>query len=155
MLIESTEIKKILYTLKQESKILLDRHMTDKVKHVIENRISILESLLIWIDKSESKGDIDMADLKLGQVTTWEPRRKEGGIDALIIEATKSEKLRKNYDAIRVDIKTVTWNTFQNRVYSLRSDGTIKENFVPRKDSNGIPHLVYMDPAPVQRSKGK
>lgn len=150
MQIESAELKAILFKLKQEAMILLDRKLPPKVRSSLDNRVGVIDAMLIWISKSEQQGELNMETLKLGELTTWEPKRKEGSIDSLIIEESKA--LKKNRDAIKINVKTINWTTLQNRTYALRKDNKIKENVVPRKDENGIPHLVYLDPPPVKRS---
>lgn len=148
MQIDTKEIKDILIRLKQESTALLEHKMTNKVRSVLDSRIGVIETLLIWLTKSEQKGEV-MDDLKLGELTTWEPTHKETGLDTRIIEQSKS--LKKNYDAIKINTEIVSWNTLQNRTYTLRKEGRIKSNIVPRKDGKGNAFLVYLDPAPTKR----
>lgn len=152
MQVDTKDIKEILIKLKEESFTLLDHKMTNKVRSIIDSRIGIIDTLLIWLSKSEQKGAI-MSDITLGKLTTWEPVKKEGSIDQRIIEESKA--LKKNYDAIQVNVETISWNTLQNRTYTLRKEGKIKNNIVPRKDENGVPHLVYLDPPPSKRSRTK
>lgn len=152
MLLESKLIKEALYKKKQELLILLDRTKQAKVRFRLEDRLSVIDYLFVWINEIE-KGDGDMQDLKLGELTTWEPKPRKDSIDEKIIEDAKN--LKKNYDAIKVTVDTVKWSTFYNRTYALNKEGKIDTHIVPRKDNDGTAHLVYLDDAPSRRHKRK
>lgn len=152
MLLESKLIKEALYKKKQELMFLLDRTNQVKVRFRLEDRLSIIDYLFVWINDIE-KGDATMTDLKLGELTTWEPKPRKDSVDAKIIEDAK--KLKKNYDAIKVTVDTVKWSTLYNRTYALNTEGKIDEHIVPRKDRDGTAHLVYLDDAPSHKRKKK
>lgn len=152
MQIESKELKELLIKHKQESLQMLDRGGKNKVKNIIEARISVIDYILIWLDKL-TKGDTTMAELKLGELTTWQPSPREGGIDEKIINDAKL--LKKNGAAIKVTVETINWTTFANRTYVLRQNNKIDDHIVPRKDKEGNAYLVYLDNPNPKRSKGK
>ncbi len=113
--------------------------------------ISVIESILLWIHKSEQKGGMIMTDLKLGEITRWEPSPRTGGVDEAIINDSKA--LKRNFEAIKVTTVKVPWTTFANRTYVLRGEGKINEHIVPRRDKEGVPHLVYLDEPQARRGK--
>lgn len=152
MQIESSIIKEALYKKKQELQVLLDRSRLPKVKSRLEDRLSIVDYLFMWINDYEKKGGDTMDAPKLGELTKWEPKPKSGTVDASIIEDSK--KLTKNYDAIKVTAKTIKWSTLYNRTYALRTENKIDEHVFPRKDENGVPHLVYIQDYKKRKSRG-
>lgn len=153
MLVDTKDIKEVLYKVKQEAVSYLDRSVKSKVRYAIDARITVIDNLFMWLDKSEKQGVLDMENLKLGELTTWEPHSRKGSIDEKIIEDSKA--LKKNYDAVKVKVGTVNLTTFTNRVYQLRKEKKIADNIVPRKDKEGNPFLVYLDEPNPKRSKGK
>lgn len=148
MLLESSLLKQTLYKKKRELMFLLDKARISKVRFRIEDRLSIIDYLFMWVSEIE-KGETNMAELRLGELTKWEPKPKANGIDEKIINDSKN--LKKNFDAIKVTVETVKWSTFYNRTYALRDEKKIDEHIVPRKDENGIPHLVYLEEASERR----
>jgi len=150
MIIESKDLKAILYKLKQDTKTNLDKSMNKKVQALLDVRISVIEDLLIWINQSESKEVLNVETLKLGELTRWEPTSRRGGVDDMIIEASKS--LKRNYDAIKVSVETVKWTTLSNRTYKLRETEKISSNIVPRKNKDGV-FLVYLDKPNPRRAR--
>lgn len=151
MQIESKDLKAFLIKLKADNVALLDRTKNKQVVSAIDARIAVIVAMLLWLDKSEKEGELKMDDLKLGELVTWEPKQKSG-IDSLIINDAKA--LKKNFQAVKISIKEVNWNTFTNRVYKLREANKIDTHIVPRKDKDGVPHLVYLDnPHPKRGGK--
>jgi hypothetical protein len=151
MLVDTRAIKEGLYIQKQEALALLDRARLGKVRYAIEARLTVLDALFLWLDKCERKGVLEMTDLKLGELTTWEPLAAKDGIDQKIINDAKV--LKKNFDAIKITVESVKWTTVSNRVYKLRDAGQIPRNIVPRRDAKGVIHLVYLDEPGSKRGK--
>jgi hypothetical protein len=153
LLIDSKELRKKLIAIKQESFSLLDKTKNKNVKYALDNRITDMDTLLIWLSQAEQKGETNMESLKLGELTKWEPKPKKDGVDAMIIEAAKS--LKTNFAAVKVNVSTVSWNTVSNRAYKLREKNMIDDHIVPRKDKDGSKYLVYLDNPNPKRGKGK
>lgn len=153
MLIDSKELVKALYTQKQQVLLLLDKAKHNKVRYALEARLTDLDIIFKWLDASEKQGEIDMESLKLGELVKWEPRMAKEGMDAKIIEDSKA--LKKNFDAIKVTVENVNWNTLQNRVYELRRENRLPANIVPRRDENKVPYLVYFDEPIVRKGRSK
>ena len=154
MQIDSKQIKDVLIQQKNDRMALLDRKPPKAVREIIDAQIGAFEKLIMWIDISEKQGEVNMDTLKLGELTKWEPKAKEGSLDQLIINEVKA--LKKNYDAIKVDTKQVTWNTLQARTYTLRGEGLVSQHVVPRLDkATGEAFLVYMENPPKKRGKKK
>lgn len=143
MHIDSDALKYKLIEIKGLLSQQLDRANKNQVRSVLISNIGMVEQFLIWVSIQEKQGEVNMDLLKLGELVRWEPKSRKGSIDSLIIE--ESKKLRKNFDAIKVTVDTVKWNTLSNRTYKLREDNKIPQNIVPRKDENGVAYLVYLD----------
>jgi hypothetical protein len=150
MQIDSKTIKQMLYDLKQQTLLYLDKSMKNKVRERIDERISNIDSFIMWINTAEQKEELTMQDLKLGELTTFQPKAKKSTIDDAIV--ADAQVLKKNYQAIKVNVTTIPWTTFSNRTYQLREEGRISEHVVPRKDKDGVAHLVYLDKVPARRS---
>ncbi len=153
MQIDTKYIKEGLFKIKQDALNHLDKLINNQVRYAIDARVFVVDNMLIWLDKSEKQGVLDMETLKLGELTTWEPQSRKGTIDDHIIQDSKA--LKKNFDAIKVKVGTVNMTTFTNRVYQLRKEKKIADNIVPRKDKEGNPYLVYLDEPNPKRSKSK
>lgn len=153
MLVDTKDIKEVFYKIKHDAVSHIDKVIKNQVRYAIDARIAICDIVLVWIDKSEKQGVLDMEALKLGELTTWTPQSRKGTIDDSIIQDSKA--LKKNFDAIKVKVGTVNMTTFTNRVYQLRKEGKISDNIVPRKDKEGNPYLVYLDEPNPKRSKSK
>lgn len=151
MLIETKQLKDALIAIKDDLNISIDRTSKNKVKDILIANISMLERILIQLNKWEQKGEINMEALKLGELTTWAPKPRSGSIDEVIIEGAK--KLKKNLDALPITVTTVQLTSVQNKVYQLRREGKISDHIVPRKDKEGTPYIVYLEDIPVKRSK--
>lgn len=150
--IDSNELRKKFIEIKQESFGLLDKTRNRQVKSILDARISIMDTMLIWVSKMEQKGEVNMESLKLGEVAKWEPKPKKDGVDQMIIEASKN--LKSNFAAIKVTVSNVSWNTISNRTYKLREKKLIDDHIVPRKDKDGAKWIVYLDNPGPKRSKG-
>ncbi len=150
MQIESIELKRTLIKQKEAILQMLDRSPKNKVKEILDSNISLIESFLIWISNSEKTGEVNMDNLKLGEIVRWEPKQRRGSIDPSIIQDSK--QLKKNFDAIKITSSTVKWTSLVNRVYALRKDGKIPNNIVPRKNEEGQ-FLVYLEEPPKKRAK--
>ena len=151
MQIDSKEIKAMLFELKQKAISHIDKSRTNKVSSHINERIAILDAFLMWINHIEKTEVMDMDDLKLGELVKWEPKAKKSTIDDAVVAA--AQVLKKNYDAIKVTVTTIPWTTFSNRTYQLREEKRISPHIVPRKDKEGVMHLVYLDKIPPRRSR--
>lgn len=134
MLVDTKEIKTILYELKQQAFVQLDRTSNNKVKNAIEARITVLDTLFIWLDQSEKKGEIDMESLQLGlgKVVKLDDIKSasRSKIDPAIIAIAK--KLDPG-DAEPIDPTKIKWPHFANRVYVLKKEGLVPENVKPLK----------------------
>lgn len=151
MNIESQELLNALIQLKEKEYLSLDRAKHNKIKSIIEARIDVLETILMWINQTKKDGIVNMETLKLGEVVKWQPKRRTRGIDELIINDVQS--LQKNFDAIKIKSETVNWTSLLNRTYALRNAGQISDHIVPRRDKDGTKYLVYLDNPPPKRSK--
>lgn len=154
MLLESKVLKDILIQNKQEAFFLLDKTIPPKVRLALDERIRIIDTLLVWVNTSEKEGEIKLDTLKLGELTKWEPAPKQNSVDEKIIADSKN--LKKNFDAIKVTVSTIQWNTLQARTYDLRTKGKLRRNIVPRLvKTTGEMFLVYMDNPPARRGTKK
>jgi hypothetical protein len=151
MQVDTNELRQALIKIKEQIISTLDRAKQNKVKSALLAQVGVIETILIWLSNQEKQEEIKMDTLKLGELVKWEPKKRTGSIDSLIIE--ESKKLKKNFDAIKVTVDKVKWNTLSNRTYKLRETNQIPINIVPRKDENGVPHLVFLDEPAPQRSK--
>lgn len=151
MNIDSNEIRQALLNIKDQMLKALDKAKQNKVRNIITANIGVIEQFLIWLSNTEKTGAINMSELKLGQLTKWEPKPRKGSIDEMIIQDAKA--LKKNFDAIKVTVEDVKWTTFQNRTYQLNKDEKISPHVFPRRDENGAMHLVWFDEIPKRRRK--
>ena len=158
MQIDSKEIKDILIQKKNEFVAVLGRNPPKRATIALDEHVKALEGLIVWIDKSEKQGEVTMDSLKLGEITSWIPAPKEGSVDELIIQdaetLVKTVQKDPKKNAIKINVKEVSWNTISGRAYVLRAEGKISANIVPRQDKRtGDAFLVHMPVAPKKRSK--
>jgi len=152
MQIDTKQIKESLYEIKKQSFVQLDNTTNNKVKTILEVRISVLDALFMWLHKSEQQGELKMETLSLGELVKWEPKPRKNSIDVKIINDAK--RLKNNFDAIKVTVEKVHPLTFINAVYRLAKDGKIDEHIVPRKDKDGNLCMVYLtEMRPKRRQK--
>lgn len=163
MQIESKELKEALIEVKEGIQKTLAMARKNKVRDVLIANISIIESVLLWVHKTEKEGVTDMESLKigLGKTVKLADMLKSGTgsrsqLDRAIIEEAEHLKDGQLGDARPIDrgsIKNVTY--FKNRVYQLARDGKIHALAAPKETPDGNLYIWLTEKQKGRNKKAK
>ena len=114
-------------------------HMPNKpiAQAYINSKIEVLESMVVFLDKSIKEGEIDMKKLKTeiktigsGSLEDLMIATRGGQVEPRLLEIAKGLK-PNTYEAI--DPQTISWAHFSGRVYAMRKRGQLGEDYLPVK----------------------
>ncbi len=155
MQIELNDFKKPLIELKLENQALADRVKQKQTRDSIRANIYVIETILMWLNKSEKEGVIDMESLKIGLGKTVKlsdiKRGSRSKLDqAIIDEAEHLKNGEIGVDGREIDRKAIkNIQYFKNRVYQLAREGRIHPNAAPIE--NGDQLIIGL----VEKHKGR
>lgn len=145
MQLESDELIETLVSIKDNLYQQLDRAMHNRVKALLEARIEIVETILIWLNKTKKEGEVHMEMLKIGlgkTVKLSDIKASRSKVDPAII--AEAAQLKAVGEARAIDPAAIKWTYFANRVYALRKDGKLDKSIKPLKQGASF-YLVKVD----------
>ena len=145
MNIESHDLKQALIEIKERMSLMLDRSTKNKVRDIFISNISVIESILIWINNSEKQGAINMEELNIGvgkTVKLSDIIEIQSNVDRAIMKEAKHLEGAELGTGREIDPKMVNVTYFYNRVYTLAKQGKIPADAKPMKTRSGKLYIM-------------